>query len=56
MTFTTIKSALRATQRFHREYGQKRSKYVCRKDWHGVGYVVECWQRGVKGYYFATLV
>jgi hypothetical protein len=54
MTFTTIKSALKATRKFHKAYGAKGSKYICRAERNG--YVVECHQVGCDGFYFATLV
>lgn len=54
MTFATIKSALKATRRFHKAYGAKGSKYICRAERNG--YVVEVHQHGLKGFYFATLV
>lgn len=54
MTFTTIKSALKAAKRFHKAYGSKGSQYICRTERNG--FVVEVWQRGARGFYFATLV
>jgi hypothetical protein len=54
MTFASIKSALKATRKFHKAYGSKGSKYVCRAERNG--YVVEVHQRGYRGFYFATLV
>lgn len=54
MTFATIKSALKATRKFHKAYGSKGSKYVARSERNG--YVIEVWQHGTCGFYFATLV
>jgi hypothetical protein len=54
MTFTSIKSALRAARKFHRAYGSKGNSYVCRSARNG--FAVEVWMRGVNGFYFATLV
>ena len=54
MTFTSIKSALTAARKFHKSYGSKGSKYICRAE--RGGYVVEVHQVGINGFYFATLV
>ena len=54
MTFTTIKSALKAARKFHRAYGSKGNRYVCRTERNG--FVVEVWAQGIGGCYFATLV
>lgn len=54
MNFSNVLTALKATRKFHKAYGTKGSKYVCRQ-W-CKSYVVEVWQPGVNGLYFATLI